>query len=155
MSKGEVNFNKCDEYYTPKEIIDIFGTFDYDPFTTKENAERLNIWNYDTIETDGFKRDWTPFNKIWINPPFSMKKAVIEKISQYKNKEIYLLLPIESLTNKYMYLIEPFDIYIPYGRIKFITENSVVAKSPAFGSVIIKTNGTGKWFRIKELEHEN
>lgn len=150
--KGNVIFKKCDEYYTQKKIVEYFGSFDYDPFTTIENAKRLNIPNFDTIETDGFKRDWSQFNKIWINPPFTIKKKVIEKISIYKNKEIYLLLPIESLTNHYMKLIEPFDIYIPFGRIKFLTKEGRISKAPAFGSVIIKcNNGIGKWVRMEKL----
>jgi hypothetical protein len=51
MSKGAVNFNETAiKYYTPKSLVDMFGEFDYDPATTAEQAKRLNIPNYDTID---------------------------------------------------------------------------------------------------------
>ena len=92
MSKGQVNFTKDNEYYTPKEIVKYFGEFDYDPATTKEKAEEFNITNYDTIETDGLTKDWTKYKQIWINPPFSKKEKFIEKAYQtYKeNPYIYI-----------------------------------------------------------------
>lgn len=31
MSKGAVNFSNDVEYYTPKNIVENFGKFDYDP----------------------------------------------------------------------------------------------------------------------------
>lgn len=52
MAKSQVQFTKDNEYYTPKEFVDIFGKFDYDPATTKEKAEEFGVRNYDTIETD-------------------------------------------------------------------------------------------------------
>lgn len=85
MSKGAINFSSNDEYFTPKALVDKFGKFDYDPATTKEKAEEMDIDDYDTIETDGLKRDWTKFNKIWINPPFTMKNEFLEKAQQYFN----------------------------------------------------------------------
>ena len=36
MAKSQVQFTKDNEYYTPKEFVDRFGKFDYDPATTKE-----------------------------------------------------------------------------------------------------------------------
>ena len=71
MSKAGLQFSKKDEWNTPKEVVDFFGSFDYDPATTKKQAEYLGIPNYDTIETDGLKTDWTRFHNIWINPPFT------------------------------------------------------------------------------------
>ena len=78
-SKGEVTFTKDNEYYAPKSVIDYFGVFDYDPATTKEKAEEFGLFFYDTIETDGLKTDWTLFNNIWINPPFTIKHKFLEK----------------------------------------------------------------------------
>lgn len=83
MSKGAINFSSNDEYFTPKTLVDKFGKFDYDPATTKEKAEEMGIDDYDTIETDGLKSDWTKFKKIWINPPFTMKNEFLEKAQQY------------------------------------------------------------------------
>lgn len=85
-------FVKDNEYYTPKKAVNYFGTFDYDPATTKEKAEELNIKEYDTIETDGLKRNWTNFKKIWINPPFTDKYKFLQKaVETYKaDNTIYI-----------------------------------------------------------------
>lgn len=72
MSKGNVEFKKDNEFYTPKEIVNRFGKFDYDPATVKEKAEEFGIEHYDTIETDGLKADWTQYKRIWCNPPLRL-----------------------------------------------------------------------------------
>lgn len=79
MSKGAINFSSDNEYYTPKWLVDLFGKFDYDPATTKEKAEEFGVLHYDTIETDGLKADWTPYKRIWINPPFTIKHLFFKK----------------------------------------------------------------------------
>ena len=47
MAKSQVQFTKDNEYYTPKEFVDRFGIFDYDPATTKEKAQEFGIKNFD------------------------------------------------------------------------------------------------------------
>ena len=83
---------KDDEWYTPKPIVDHFGPFDYDPASNDYWAGVLGIPNYDTIETDGLKQDWTKYKRIWINPPFTMKKEFIAKAVETwrQNKDIYI-----------------------------------------------------------------
>lgn len=51
MSKAGVQFTKDNEYYTPKFLVDTFGSFDYDPATTKEKAKEFGIANFDTLKT--------------------------------------------------------------------------------------------------------
>lgn len=68
--------NKDDDYYTPVSVINKFGTFDYDPATTKERAKLAGIRYCDTIETDGLTTEWN-FKRIWINPPFTKKKEFL------------------------------------------------------------------------------
>ena len=95
MAKSQVQFTKDNEYYTPKEFVARFGEFDYDPATTKEKAEEFGIENFDTIETDGLKQDWTKYKCIWINPPFTRKHEFIAKAWETYQKaknEIYVLL---------------------------------------------------------------
>ena len=101
MAKSQVQFTKDNEYYTPNEFVLLFGNFDYDPATTKEKAMEFGIKNYDTIETDGLKQDWTPYKRIWINPPFTIKHLFMAKAWETYQKvknEIYILFPIEFLT---------------------------------------------------------
>jgi hypothetical protein len=101
MAKSQVQFTKDNEYYTPKEFVDRFGKFDYDPATTKEKAEEFNITNYDTIESDGLLKDWTQYKRIWINPPFTIKHLFLKKAwatYQLAKNDIYILFPIEFIT---------------------------------------------------------
>lgn len=103
MAKAGVVFTKDNEYYTPKLFTERFGKFDYDPATTKEKADEFGIENYDTIETDGLKSDWTQYKRIWINPPFTIKheffKKAVETFDKTKS-DIYILFPIEFITTK-------------------------------------------------------
>lgn len=103
MAKSNVQFTKDNEYYTPKEFVDRFGKFDYDPATTKEKAEEFGINNFDTIETDGLSKDWTKHKRIWINPPFTRKHEFLIKAwetYQASKNEIYILFPIEFITTQ-------------------------------------------------------
>ena len=101
MSKGQVNFEKDNEYYTPKRVVDYFGEFDYDPATTEEKAKEFGLENYDTIETDGLKTDWTQYKKIWINPPFTEKHLFVEKAYETFKKAPYIY--IYTVSNRISY----------------------------------------------------
>lgn len=157
MSKAAIQFNEQNfECYTPKYIVDMFGSFDYDPATTKQQAIYLNIPNYDTIDTNGLLTDWTPFKKIWINPPFNLKYEFLQKAVQiYKiaKNEIYFLSPISFLTaKKFHQIINGLGIklYIPNGRIKFRGIYQEREETPPFGCVIMKLQSQNeiKFFNI-------
>ena len=99
MPKAGLQFSKKDEWYTPKEIVDFFGPFDYDPATTDERAKEFGISNYDTVATNGLLADWTKYENIWLNPPFTKKFEFLKKAVDCK-KHVFVLLPIETLTTK-------------------------------------------------------
>ena len=103
MAKANVIFSKDNEYYTPQKTVNYFGKFDYDPATTYEKAKEFDIKNYDTIETDGLKTDWTRYKKIWINPPFTEKHKFLEKaVETYRtDKTIYIYIHIISYRISY------------------------------------------------------
>lgn len=147
MAKPNIKFSKDNEYYTPKEFVMRFGKFDYDPATTKEKAMEFGIPFYDTIETDGLKQDWTKYKRIWINPPFTIKHKFIEKAWEtYKkaHNEIFILFPIEFMTTaKFHNSVKGGKLFIPNGRINFISGLGKKGKSPAFGSVVLKLQD--KW----------
>lgn len=141
---SNVEFVKDNEYYTPKSVVDYFGSFDYDPATTREKAEEFGIKYYDTIETDGLNQDWTKYKKIWINPPFTIKHKFIEKAyktyAEVKN-DIYILFPIEFLTTRRFAESSQKlggKLFIPNGRINFQSGLGKKGKSPAFGSIVLK-----------------
>ncbi len=160
MAKANLVFTKDNEYYTPKKCIEYFGIFDYDPATTKEKAEEFNIKNYDTIETNGLEKDWTLYNKIWINPPFTEKHIFLQKaVETYKKvkNDIYILFPIGFLTTKRFHEITKEvagKLYIPSGRINFESGLGKKSKSPAFGSIVMKIQDKNeiKYIDIKNLK---
>ena len=113
MPKAGLMFAKKDDWATPKSIVAHFGKFDYDPATTKAKADEFGVANFDTIETDGLKSDWTRFRRIWINPPFTRKQEFLKKAVEtfWQTKaDIYILLPIDFLTTKSFH-----DILRPWG----------------------------------------
>ena len=150
MPKAGIQFSKKDEWHTPKEVVNFFGPFDYDPATTKEQAEYLGIPNYDTIETDGLNQVWGYWSKIWVNPPFTKKFLFLDKAVRTMaaaDPTICFLMPIESITTKAFHKIIgscPYNMWVPNGRIKF-DDGSGKNSSPAFGSVVLELD-----HRIKE-----
>lgn len=152
MAKSQVQFTKDNEYYTPKWLVDFFANkmpvkrFEYDPATVEEKAKEFGIPNYDTIESDGLKEDWTVFESIWINPPFTRKHEFLAKAwetyQQAKN-DIYILFPIEFVTTaRFHKAVGGGKIFIPNGRINFESGLGKKGKSPAFGSVVMKIQDT-------------
>lgn len=155
MPKAGIQFQKKDEWLTPKEVVDFFGPFDYDPATTKEQAEHLGIEVFDDINSDGLKSDWGHYRRIWVNPPFTMKfeflKKAVETVEQKVGTRIFFLLPIESMTTKAFYEImgdKNYILHLPNGRIKF-DDGSGKTSSPAFGSVILEFSGLTQTKKIK------
>lgn len=153
-----IDLSKNDEWYTPKYLVDYFGKFDYDPATTKEKAIEFKIEHYDTIETNGLKSNWTIYKKIWLNPPFTLKKEfLIKAVETYNNarNDIYICIPVNYLTTKQFHsIIKGCRIYLPNGRFKFERKGEV-AKSPALGCIVIKLTDDWSVETIKLEEINN
>ena len=153
ITVGKTQFAKDNEYYTPKYVVDLFGDFDYDPATVAEKAKEFGIPNYDTIDTDGLSADWTKYQRIWINPPFTRKHEFIAKAQETYDKaknDIYILFPIEFLTTQRFHkACKGGKIFIPNGRINFESGLGKKGRSPAFGSVVFKIGETNEVEYIK------
>lgn len=158
VSKGDVKFEKDNEYYTPKYVVDYFfpDGFDYDPATCEGKAKEFGVEHYDTIETDGLIQDWTPYKRIWINPPFSDKHKFLAKAVETYNiahNTIYILFPVEFLTTARFHNLNCHcKLFIPKGRINFESGLGKQGKSPAFGSVVIKLDDINsvEYIELKE-----
>ena len=105
-------------------------------------AEEFGVVNYDTIETNGLLKDWTKYDRIWINPPFTKKHEFLKKAwKTYKEieNEIFILFPIEFVTTKRFHeSVGGGKLFIPNGRINFESGLGKKGKSPAFGSIVMK-----------------
>lgn len=146
MPKAGIQFSRKDQWSTPKEVVDFFGPFDYDPATTDKQAQLLGIPHYNTIERDGLKTDWVGYKRIWINPPFTRKFEFLEKATRtvvLGYTKIFFLLPAETVTTKKFHEIMggvSYKMWIPNGRIKF-DDGSGRISSPAFGSIVLELGG--------------
>lgn len=159
MAKSQVQFTKDNEYYTPKEFVNFFAQkldtkrFEYDPATTEKKAQDLGIPNFDDINSDGLLQDWTEFESIWINPPFTRKHEFLAKAWETYQKaknDIYILFPIEFVTTaRFHNAVGGGKIFIPNGRINFESGLGKKGKSPAFGSVVMKLQDTWEIELIK------
>lgn len=141
MPKAGIQFSKKDEWYTPKEVVDFFGPFDYDPCTTTEQAKHLGIKNFDDINSDGLKADWGYYERIWVNPPFTKKFDFLKRAIDSK-KRVFFLMLIETMTTKKFHDIigdHGYTVWVPNGRINF-EDSSIISSSVAFGSVILELN---------------
>ena len=156
MSSGAITFSDNDENYTPRWVIQN-SCYDYDPATTKAQAEYLGIPNYDTKETDGLKTDWTQYRCIWINPPFTQKfeflKKAVETVRQNNDCVVDILLPVSALTTKkFGEIINfcPFQIRFMSGRVKFEDADHHTKGSAPFGVCILHfcKSGIGRYFNF-------
>jgi hypothetical protein len=140
-------FVKDDENYTPAWFVARFGKFDYDPATTVEKAEEFGITNFDTIDSDGLSADWTPFKRIWVNPPFTLKQEFLAKAwaTYLQTKaDIYVLFPVGYLTTQQFHnTCGGGRLYIPNGRINFESGLGKKRSSPPHGTVVLKLGS--KW----------
>ena len=157
INTGYFNQSQNDEWYTPKYIVDYFGKFEYDPATTKEKAKEFGIKEYDTKETNGLNKDWTKYKRIWLNPPFTLKKEFLIKAQETYNRvlnDIYICIPVNYLTTKQFHsIIKGCIIFLPNGRFKF-EKKGQPAKSPSLGCIIIKLSDTWgiKTLKLEEME---
>lgn len=159
MRTGTLNLKQDDGYYTPYWFVrSIIGSSpDYDPATTIKKAYEFGVSEFDTKETNGLKRDWGKYKKIWINPPFTQKKAFLEKaVDTWLNcrNDIYFLCPVLFITtitfSQCVKKVGSFTLYLPEGRLNF--EKDGARHSPAFGTVVIKIGGENKIIHIPSKE---
>ena len=71
MRQEAIGTNRSEEWETPQELFDAlseeFGGFDLDPCATAQNAKCEKFFS---IKENGLMQDWTPYKKIFMNPPY-------------------------------------------------------------------------------------
>lgn len=105
------------EWETPRDLFDKYNKiydFQLDAAATKENALCKSFF---TIEDDALTKDWHPFKRIWLNPPYGriigkfIQKAYEESI---KESVVVCLIPARTDT-KYFH-----EYCLPHGKIEFL-----------------------------------
>jgi phage N-6-adenine-methyltransferase len=118
-------------YQTPKEEFDRLNSifnFTIDCCASDTNHLLPRYWT----EADScLDHDWTG-ERIFCNPPFSkMPEKILSKVREAEL--ILVLLPLNTLTARYVHDNKPDYLIIPDHRIKFYKEN-VEWKQPTFGT---------------------
>ena len=137
---GRVLTNKMDDYNTPKEgWEDILQFIDkteplWLPFYNDGTAKKIvNKLGYENVyhENKDFFTYYLDDRILIDNPPFSLKKEIIE-ICFKKGKKFALLLPFDTIERKYFKKWKNgLQIIVPNNRYKYIEGNS----QPPFKSI--------------------
>lgn len=158
MDKSKIYTNSKDEWYTPKHIVDMFGTFNLDAASNAYNAVRLGIPHYYSKEDSALEQDW--FGRVWCNPPFSLKAEFIKKAREELEKgnceSVTMLLPMSFETKIFhKYILGKARIFIPNKRISFETLEGK-SGSPAFGScIIVLTRHESNQYTTIDIKEQN
>lgn len=145
------NINTFDEYETPLYALrDLMNhwTFTespliYEPFVGSGHSTRaLQSLGYEVLSPGGdfFKHPApAPDTYLVSNPPFSIKKKILERIFlEWNHPKVALLLPSNVVQTDYFQQITQgmnLDILMPTARIKFIKDGTMMPKTAGFSCV--------------------
>ena len=144
--------SKGDEYYTPKILWDNIKKFIpkdkiiYEPFNNIKNPNSfkshkylkelgfkmkpIKIYNPDTGENDFFKNIKTDYDIVVGNPPFSIKKKIIEKLVN-DDTPFILIIPLQTIACNYISkLSDNIKIICPKKRMNFSDINHNICCFP-------------------------
>lgn len=81
---------KTDEWLTPPEIVNALGPFDLDPCSPIirpwDTAKTHFSLPTELFQPDGLSRDWSPYGRIWLNPPYGQQTGKWMMKLSYHNK---------------------------------------------------------------------
>lgn len=90
MTRGiggpHATLGRTNEWLTPPEILKSLGEFDLDPC-----APIIRPWeiakHHFTIEDDGLRKDWSLYQRIWLNPPYDRREIGqwMQKLAEHGN----------------------------------------------------------------------
>lgn len=118
---------KGNENYTPEYFLEpcrnFLGGFDLDPFSNEIAQQSIQASTFWTKDDDALSQDWIPYQKKWVNPPYSAKliKLAIAKTLQYTDiGETLLLVNTSSSAKWFQSCMEKCSAYLhPSKRIPF------------------------------------
>lgn len=135
MLAKHLKWNKDDDWNTPIEAwqtilnyipkeTNIMLPF-YNDGTALDMLNNLGYHNIEHKDVDFFKLDLSASSHLVIdNPPYSIKKKVIEKLKK-NGKPFALLLPLHTLEREYLWGDSALQIIIKKGKFKFLKKQQV------------------------------
>lgn len=128
-----------DEWYTPKWIIDLLGSFDLDPCSPEHRPfDTANVhW---TKQLDGLKMPWgkTEDVRVWLNPPYSrpLVEQFIRKMADHNNGIALLVNRQDNVMWQEVIFPTAASMIFMRHRVQFLTPDGHAGK-PFFGSCLV------------------
>lgn len=144
--KKAINFNKDDDYMTPKEVWKsiahilpkdkiIWECF----YGNGKSGEYLSDLGFkvEHQKIDFFDDPPFDYDILVSNPPYSMKPKVFKRLAEI-DKPFMMLVPVSTMTKKFLktYFQDKIQIVIPKTRIHFV-KNGVQTKASWFDTLWI------------------
>ena len=128
--------NTTDEWYTPKEIIDMLGPFDTDPCAPVHPLWQTARIMYNKND-DGLKKEW--FGRVWLNPPYSrpLIEQFVERMARHGNGIALLYNRCDSRMFQDVIFTEATAMKFLRQRIRFFRPDGTRGGSPGCGSILV------------------
>ena len=128
--------NTTDEWYTPKEIIDMLGPFDTDPCAPVHPLWRTARIMYDKND-DGLKQEW--YGRVWLNPPYSrpLIEKFVETMAEHNDGIALLYNRCDSKMFQDIIFRKASAMKFLRQRIRFYRPDGTRGGSPGCGSILI------------------
>ena len=127
---------KSDEWYTPKEIIDLLGPFETDPCAPVEPLFRTAKIMYNKND-DGLSKEWK--GRVFLNPPYSqpLLDQFMCKMAEHGRGIALLFNRCDSRMFRQYVLEKATAIFFLYKRIRFLYPNGKIGNSPRCGNILV------------------
>lgn len=128
--------NITDEWYTPKEIINVLGKFDLDPC-----APIVPLWQTADVmynkNDNGLTKDW--FGRVWLNPPYSrpLMDIFVKRLAEHGNGIALLFNRCDSKMFHDIIFEKATAMKFLRNRIRFYRPDGTRGDSPKFSNVLI------------------
>lgn len=142
--KKAINFNKDDDYMTPKEVWEsishlipkdkILWECFYGDGKSGEYLQDLGF-KVEHHKIDFFNDPPFKYDILVSNPPYSIKPKVFKRLAEI-DKPFMMLVPVSTMTKKFLktYFQDKIQIVIPKSRIHFI-KNGLQTKASWFDTL--------------------
>lgn len=142
--KKDINFEKDDQYNTPKEVWESISHLIpkdkilWEPFYGDgKSGEYLSDLGFkvEHHKIDFFDDPPFEYDILVSNPPYSMKPKIFKRLSEI-DKPFMMLVPVSTMTKQFLkkYFQDKIQIVIPKTRIHFV-KNGVQTKSSWFDTL--------------------
>ena len=127
---------KSDEWYTPKEILDLLGGFDLDPCAPVEPLYRTAAVMYNRND-DGLAQTW--HGRVFLNPPYSqpLLDGFMSRMAEHGNGIALLFNRCDSRMFRTFVLERATAIRFLYQRIRFFYPDGKRGNSPRCGNILV------------------